>query len=288
MAIDQDRQDQITSTGSNQGNSPAQDIQKRSIANSNALMMSNSLDVLNTEQDIQWAYNYKTATKDNPYYDYYYSGQDIQVMIDGADSSSTGGTLPIASMAFNIKQEKTPLYGFWSYTFDAVMRGVRIINGTFTITTSSLNYMKNLLASAATSRANKQSVRHPIRGLDIDEENIEKYWTRNLDASAMQTNTTQHIWSSHPPFNFVIIYGTQDISAEAYQKNQSYIEASSLYKDSPHLYMDINERLVSAKAEPLRYVLENVELTSMQVEYTPDGQPIGETYSFLARDMYVA
>ena len=126
---------------------------------------------------------------------------------------------------------------------------------------------------------------HRIRGLDKDEANISEYWGRNLDSSTMTDGDTRHIWSSHPPFNFIIVYGVQNVSAPNIYQDTVYKEALQKYKDSPSLMTDTNERLVSRELIPSRLVIENVELTSMQIEYTPDGQPLGETYSFLARDL---
>jgi hypothetical protein len=246
------------------------------------------IEVLNADIDAKWAYGFGDAQPDNPYYDYYYSGQDIQISIEGAGSNSTGGIIPIVSFAFNIKQEKAPLYGFWSYTYDAMMRGVRVINGAFTITTSTLNYMKNLLSEAAINRQQKSNSIHPIRGLDSDEENLSLYWGKNLDSALLGENDTRHLWSSHPPFNFVIVYGVQNVSLSSItDKSQDRRDTIHKYAESPLLMADTNERLVSQKQDPSRYLIENVELTSMQVEYSPDGQPVGETYSFIARDMFI-
>jgi hypothetical protein len=286
MTTSRDLTEQEQRQGSVGGVSPNEKNYNKTINNIKNLGVSSPIEVLNREQDMQWAYEYGGASQDfNTYYDYYYSGQDIQVSIEGAGSNSTGGIIPIVSFAFNIKQEKLPLYGFWSYTFDAIMRGNRIVNGAFTIATSSLNYMKDLLSEAAVNRAEQDGGMHRIRGLDMDEKNISEYWGRNIDSATMVETDTRHIWSSHPPFNFIIVYGVQNVSAPNMYQDSTYKEALQKYKNSPSLMTDTNERLVSRELIPSRLVIENVELTSMQIEYTPDGQPLGETYSFLARDL---
>jgi hypothetical protein len=240
------------------------------------------IDVFNSDQDLKWASAFGgQGDKFNTYYDYYYSGQDIQVHIDGANSRSTGGVMPIISFAFNIKQEKMPLYGFWSYTFDAIMRGNRIINGAFTVATTSLNYMRDMIQDASTTRQEAKGSVYPIRNLDGDEENIQKYWSINVDSSSSADNDSRNIWSSHPAFNFVVVYGMQDVSVADYDTMKM-----KRLTNPQKLLTDTNDRLVSETLLPTRYVIENVELTSLQVEYTPDGQPLGETYSFIARDLF--
>lgn len=283
MGIARDYTDRRSQQGAIQGRNPVNANNIRTTNNALALRGSQPIDVLNAEEDLKWASAFGgLQDKFNTYYDYFYSGQDIQVYIDGAKSLSTGGIIPIVSFGFNMKQEKLPIYGFWSYTFDAIMRGNRIVNGAFTIATTSLNYMRDLIQeSADTRRQNREGV-HRIRNLDGDEENIEKYWSLNVDSSLDKDKDQRHLWSSHPPFNFVIVYGMQDISIVNY-------ESSNLKRlENPQkLLVDTNDRLVSETLSPTRYVIENVELTSLQIEYTPDGQPIGETYSFIARDLFM-
>ena len=49
----------------------------------------------------------------------------------------------------------------------------------------------------------------------------------------------------------------------------------------------MNERLVETDPDDhkMRVLLENVELVSKQTEYSPEGDPVIETYSFMARDI---
>ena len=282
MPKPRDYADQQSQQGSIQGVDPSILNRAQTVGNAWGMRSSAPIDVFNSDQDLKWASAFGgQGDKFNTYYDYYYSGQDIQVHIDGAESRSTGGVMPIISFAFNIKQEKMPLYGFWSYTFDAIMRGNRIINGAFTVATTSLNYMRDMIQEASTTRQEGQGSVYPIRNLDGDEENIQKYWSINVDSSASADNDSRNIWSSHPAFNFVVVYGMQDVSVADYDTMKM-----KRLTNPQKLLTDTNDRLVSETLLPTRYVIENVELTSLQVEYTPDGQPLGETYSFIARDLF--
>ena len=75
--------------------------------------------------DLQWGGKSYDSDKFNMYYDYFFSGEDVKVYIDGLFDA--GYELDIASFSFSIRQEKSPIYGFWSYNFDAVLTGTRII-----------------------------------------------------------------------------------------------------------------------------------------------------------------
>jgi hypothetical protein len=80
---------------------------------------------LDEDIDLQWGGKSEDSNKFNMYYDYYFSGEDVKIYIDGLFDA--GYELDIASFSFSIRQEKSPLYGFWSYNFDAVMTGTRMI-----------------------------------------------------------------------------------------------------------------------------------------------------------------
>lgn len=77
---------------------------------------------------IKWGDNHLTTKAPHSYFDYYFAGQDIKIYIEGAETPEQG-ELPMMDFAFNMQQQKTPVYGFWSYTFDAVMKGTRIVSG---------------------------------------------------------------------------------------------------------------------------------------------------------------
>lgn len=240
-------------------------------------------------EEAQWASGYNEYGQPaSSYFDYFFSGQDIQVWIDGNDDR-----MPIQSFAFNIEQKKQPIYGFWNYTYSAMMRGTRIVSGQFSIVTPYPDYVKDRVAEAAHTRAVNGSSMTQLRGVDKREENIEKYWQRNSVGNALGDDTSaqsfRHLFSSHPPFNFVCVYGVQSTSI-VNNPNARMEEVYNRYTESQShtLMLDLNERLVESDPidEQNRLVIENVELVSMQTQYTPDGDPIAETYAFIARDVY--
>lgn len=232
---------------------------------------------LDPELDLVWA---KSAPSDEGYFAYHFSGNDIQVYIEGLDKTDACD-LPIMDMAFQIQQQKVPVYGFWSYTFDAMMRGTRIVTGQFRCAAKYANYMTEQIAAAAANRVNVAQ-RYPIRGLDTDEANIEKYWTRAVDPTTLGT---RNLWSSHPPFNFICVYGMESTNI-IHNPEGRKAELAALYEKNGALMIDYNERLVEANVTGTgRLCIENVELTSMQCEYTPDGQVVSEVYSFVAHDI---
>jgi hypothetical protein len=255
-------------------------------ARSNSALYSHEdFNPLDKNIDLIWAHQYSESRAPHSYFDYFYTGNDIQVYIDGAEEvESPTGKLPIMQFAYNIQQQKQPLYGFWSYTFDSVMRGTRIISGAFRIATTTPYFMRNTLAKAADSKINETREFY-IRGLDNDEQNTAKYWDRNLDIYN-SANENKNLWSAHPPFSFVVVYGIQDTSLISY--NDKLADVVNKYNNDTPLMTNQNERLIESDPtdHTSRVIIENVELVSMQTEFDSSGQPCSEVYNFFAADTF--
>jgi hypothetical protein len=237
-----------------------------------------------------WARGLRQKSRPSNYFDYYFTGQDIKVRVaEVPETDPQFGDLPLLNFAFNIEQEKQPVYGYWDYTYAAVMRGTRLISGAFSIATKYPDFMKDLLATAASNRANKNLVDALgySRALTSDDKNIEQWWGTNMMDPGLGAGG-RNLFSSHPPFNFIIIYGVQPVSVpgdvNGYQQfyNAHYANSDNV------ILTDENHRLV--ESDPSfnnRIIIDAVELKSCQQSYTPDGALCMETYSFFARDAVV-
>jgi len=274
---------------------------------------SERFDPLSNQLDLIWSGS-PTPEKNsfNSYYDYFFSGEDIKVYIDGLYSEEY--ELDIAALSYNVRQEKQPLYGFWSYNFDAMMYGTRIITGEFSVYTRYPRRITDLIEEAARVRSqqsdprkNDSLVKSTLRNIDYgssssslrsleDEKNIQKYWAYSqLDRistdpfSKNVIDSDKNIFSAHPPFNFMILYGVEEVSTTAkdYLKAEDKVIESNLDR---MMISDINERLIKPntnnQASPMKIVLQEVQLMSMTTAYASGGSPLVENYQFMARDYY--
>jgi hypothetical protein len=263
-------------------------------------------DPLNQEIDLQWG----GARQDeafNNYYDYFFSGEDVKIFIDGLFDPAD--EMDIASMAYVVKQEKQPLYGFWSYNYDAMMNGTRLITGEFSLYSRYPRRMTSLLEKAAKVRAESSGTNPPSSVISSlraanesqgDEININKYWTstqldrvtsdRSTKSSfADYENGGHNIFSAHPPFNLVIFYGVEEagITPNTILTYKSGTEINQQLNSDRILATDINERSsISSSNSPMKIVLQNIQLVSMSTSYQSGGQPLIENYQFIARDFY--
>jgi hypothetical protein len=270
-------------------------------------------DPLSNQLDLIWSGSPTTEKNSfNSYYDYFFSGEDIKVYIDGLFSEEY--ELDIAALSYNIRQEKQPLYGFWSYNYDAMMYGTRIITGEFSIYTRYPRRMTDLIEEAARARTQQPDprkddslIKSTLRNIDYgsssssvrslqDEKNIQKYWAYSqLDRistdpfSKNVVDSDKNIFSAHPPFNFIILYGVEEISTTAkdYLKAEDKVIESNLDR---MMISDVNERLIKPntnnQASPMKIVLQEIQLMSMTTAYASGGSPLVENYQFMARDYY--
>jgi len=250
---------------------------------------SNIIDIVDPV-DERWAQLYSDTRTPNNYYDYYYSGEDIKVYVaEISERDRDFGNLPIHNLAFNVSQEKTPVYGFWSYTYDAVMRGTRLVTGSFTLVSRHPNYMKDLLTKAASNRslnAGRLRDNYPAPGeWRMDDENIDRYWGKHLDASVIAQGSSE--WSIHPPFGLVVVYGVQDTSVEEKGIQTRYNDM--YHRGDNALMKDHNQRLVESynADDPSRIIIDGCELTGVSRAYQPGGALVAEQYEFFGRDIIV-
>ena len=255
---------------------------------------------LDQKIDLKWAGTSSDSdTRFSNYYDYYFSGEDVKVFIDGLFDPED--ELDLASFAYSVRQEKQPLYGFWSYNYDAVMYGTRIISGEFSIYTRYPRRMTDFLERAAKNRATnplERDVKNSVvsrlysqYGSTEDEANIQKYWAYSqLDRITLDpagSSSENNIFSAHPPFNFVILHGVEETALSPINalRSESYIIDDNFDR---MIYSDVNERKVRVDntANPMKVIIQQVQLMNMATSYSPGGQPLVESYQFMARDYY--
>jgi hypothetical protein len=263
-------------------------------------------DPINEKLDLQWGGS-RSDQAFNNYYDYFFSGEDTKVYIDGLFDEQD--ELDTASLAFVIKQEKQPLYGFWSYNYDAMMLGTRLITGELSVYTRYPRRMTDLLEKAASVRLESSSANPSVTsvistlGSDYatqdDEINIQKYWLNtDLDRSTVDPasrtlsgaqDASHNIFSAHPPFNIIIFYGLEELATSTHgAPGQVSSDQRNQQSNSDRIMAtDYNERKVlQSVSQPMKVVLQNVHLMSMTSAYQSGGQALVENYQFIARDMY--
>lgn len=246
---------------------------------------SESFAIINPEIDSKWATGIRSKTLQESYFDYFFTGQDVEVYIEGTEEW-TGYKLPLINLAYSVEQKKVPLFGHASSTYDAVMRGNRMVTGAFTIATTTVDYMTELLSFAANTREELRNGDKQLAPIKEDLANIQRYWSINTD-NALLPSGTKHLFSGHPPFNMYILVGFQPDSNAIIGSELDCEDVSNMYPVDKFIALDINERLMQTDPEGTnRRIIQNVELVKFDTMISSEGDVLAETYSFFARDEF--
>lgn len=73
----------------------------------------------------------------------YFSGSDVTVYFDDVFMEDLQG------LEFGMQEKVQPVYGYNSFTYDAVARGQRVVQGTFTIAFKEAGYMRRIMSHIA-------------------------------------------------------------------------------------------------------------------------------------------
>jgi len=124
-----------------------------------------------------------------------------------------------------------------------------------------------------------------------DELNLEKYWSMSqLDRITTDDNSEDptNIFSAHAPFNFVIIYGAEEAALSPISLLRDRDYSRELDNLDRMIVSDVNQRTIKPDntTAPMKTVIQQVNLMNMSTGYTPGGQPVVESYQFIARDYY--
>jgi hypothetical protein len=176
----------------------------------------------------------------------YFAGTDAEIYFDEIYIDE------VVQIQYQIQQNTMPLFGYNSYVYDQIARGSRVINGSFTINFTQANYLYDVLNTLS-----KQTTSNDIT-IVKDLENTTDEFDDNNTYGINSKKTDIRMGNSDGPmldetFEIVLSYG------DARQSNTS------------------NSSTMLA--------LTGVVLTGCSQVLGINGDPIYETYTFIARDV---
>lgn len=161
----------------------------------------------------------------------------------------------IVQIAFQVQQNNLPLFGYNSYVYDEVALGARIISGQFTINFTSPNYLFEIM----------DAVRQEV--VYVDESEITKANESSEDdveqakeeAASNEESVSTDFYANVPRGRRPLHRTTFDIDLMFGQEDR--------YGNAKHV------------------LLEGVVIGESVTNLDSSGQPVTETYSFIARDI---
>jgi hypothetical protein len=257
----------------------------------------------------------------DPIYNNFYSGSDVYVFVVRMDKTLI--PIPVAGFAFGISQEKMPIFGAWSYKYDVVADGTRIVQGQFSILFVEPNHIGRLLANDTFPDHSllSDTVNNPIDLVD-PEHSIQRRAKLKDDIWGSKTGTTDQalvspsstldphmkanktrresypfgrdgsppaLYAAHPPFDIMIAFGANPIYSNG-KDISSYTEFSydawvKSTRDYLKMTEDMNDKNMFNAVYSERVYIEDVHLMNSGISMDTSGQPLIETYSFMAQDV---
>jgi len=220
----------------------------------------------------------------------YFSGSEIFIIF---------GDMPIediSELEFSMSQQTQPIFGYGSFTWDAMMTGSRFINGNFRINFKEAFYIQSVLNKLLTRKPELSNLEKSVNLTGtINELNSQ---IKNLSADELRTLSKAYedrLWSKEEkidkknqtawlnPFN-----------GYDYLSNNSNWQSdyNGLLKHGFDIIISFGDKITELKKDPSKIsekgsvkTINGVHLTGYKTIYKADGEPIFEEYSFIARDM---
>lgn len=189
----------------------------------------------------------------------------------------------VINLDFTLQEKKMPIFGYASYTFDAIAHGVRLIEGTFSIVFKESGYLKTVYKNIARNGM-EMKIMDESKAL-ITPSSLENF----ISAARNATNEEFDILIQQ---HEQIFWGHEEAKEKKYRPHFSFLE--DIDDESPNELLDSGfnilitygplEQNASFKYGTVR-TINDVFITGVNQVVAPSGQPIYETYSFVARDL---
>lgn len=192
----------------------------------------------------------------------------------------------IVALEFQMQEQILPIYGYASYTYDAICHGQRLVTGTFKINFVESGYLLNVLNNLAKDKQDKNqtlSAAGDIKGL-TSQQFISLYKKEGFNTlSAFSSDYEKAIWGDKDDKldRSYLKDGTKPYFNAKNEAND--IAFDILVSYSPGLAIPTVTDQNTNAAFTIES-LNDVHIYSHNKIIDPSGQPIQEVYQFMAKD----
>lgn len=216
----------------------------------------------------------------------YYSGSDIRIYFGDTWIDE------ITNIDFTLQEQVAPIFGYASFTWDRVARGSRYVSGTFSINFKETAYLQTIMNSLRS---------------DIEKDSVTGYfskadWDKNLTVEQLIEQNKQdfHELANDLETSFWGEEGATQVSRVQKQEKTTFfypnlrsesvagLDQAELAKNGFNIVIAYGGDYMSGRAVDSHetvQVLMGVQLTGVSQQIGQNGQPIQETYQFIAKDL---
>jgi len=223
----------------------------------------------------------------------YFSGSDVYICFNNLPMEE------IFELKYSMTQQTQGIFGYGSYTWDAVAYGNRFIEGSFKINFKEAFYLRSVLeklqrgATLSTQTAQKSySETMASADLTLDELMVQLKSASGSEIKALANAYENRLWNSDQTINkreqtaWADVYGGYDYQKADGSWNSVY---NPILKVGFDIVVAFGDKIYEMNKRPsdqtTAKVINDVHLTGFRTIYEPSGEPISEEYSFIARDM---
>lgn len=211
----------------------------------------------------------------------YYSGADIRIYFGDTWVDE------VTSIDFTLQEQVAPIFGYASFTWDRVARGTRFIQGSFSINfkeTAYLQMVLNSLSSDIESSSSYFKKSEYDKSMTIEallEQKGENFYdiANSLEASFWGEGDFNETVQGHKDTTF--FYPNSGATPTL---NQKTLHETGFNIVVAYGGANMDGRSGNSSHETVQTII-GVQLTSVSQQVGPDGQPIQETYQFIAKDL---
>lgn len=225
-----------------------------------------------------------TSTDYRHYSANYYSGSDIRIYFGDIWVDE------VTNIDFTLQEQVAPIFGYASFTWDRVARGSRYVSGTFSINFKETAYLQTIMNSLRS---------------DLEKDSETGYfskaeWDKNMDIETLvsQNKSDFHSIADDLETSF---WGEGKQSSRVQKQKETTFFYPSLYSDTVSgldqfklaqdgfniviAYGNPNMSGRTVDSHESVQVVVGVQLTGVSQQIGQNGQPIQETYQFIAKDI---
>jgi hypothetical protein len=219
----------------------------------------------------------------------YFSGSDVNIFFGKIWVDE------IVNLSYSLTEQVLPIYGYNSFTYDAIARGRRIIEGQFTINFKSVGYLKELLKNAD---AVEQQINETAAQMKISPKDIKKYKLDEILKMAGKRSFNDHatamqnaIWGEENSEEELLSNAYETFFPKSDFGFDIHINYGPVteYAQNKNEIKKLNEKYGKNHNPDITVEsINGIQITSYSktgIETSADGRPITETYGFIARDI---
>lgn len=202
--------------------------------------------------------NIKELFRKTAYWENYYAGSDVGLFIGDRWVDD------VITLQYTLNNNKTPVHGYMSESFDAIARGTYVIQGQLAVAFTEPGYLHKILTGSHSRFDPNEIVREKLTGK-----------RRDIERPVQEPVTSKTPVSGKLRDRRVDRYGYED----KFFKN-TVGKGFDIYVT----FGDITETYRSGAV----ILIENCHITSSSMVLEPSGEPIAEIYSFFAKELFDA